>query len=269
MKPIIALIYDFDKTLCTKNMQEYEFIPDKIGMSPAQFWGETRRLAVDNKMDMILAYMYLMAEKAAQHKVRITRQDFVRLGEKMEFYPGVEDWFGAIASFGAVHGVDVEHYVISSGLKEIIEGCPIFNHFAQVFACEFLYDQYGRPCWPKIAVNYTTKTQFLFRIGKNVPDLSHDESVNQYMPENARRISFSNMIYIGDGLTDVPCMRLVKKEGGHSIAVYENRADVESLLRHERVNYIFPADYRPESPLYHRVCDIIATRAEIELLRRK
>ena len=268
-KPVIALIYDFDKTLCTKNMQEYEFIPDKIGMSPASFWDEATRLAIDNKMDRILAYMFLMVEKAAERKERISRQDFVRLGEKMEFYPGVAEWFGATCNFGAECGVDVEHYIISSGLREIIEGCGIYDHFADVFASEFLYDEYGRPCWPKIAVNYTTKTQFLFRISKDVLDLSHDEGVNEFVPENARRISFANMIYIGDGLTDVPCMRLVKKEGGHSIAVYENRADVESLLRYERVNYIFPADYRPESPLYQRVCDIIATRAEIELLRRK
>ncbi|MCL2397831.1 MAG: haloacid dehalogenase-like hydrolase [Defluviitaleaceae bacterium] len=266
-KPIIALIYDFDKTLCTKNMQEYEFIPDKMGMAPGDFWAAAGKLAADNKMDGILAYMYLMVEMARDKKVRVSRQDFVRLGENMEFYPGVGQWFGKINNFGSWAGVVVEHYIISSGLKEIIEGCSIFGHFSEVFASEFLYDEYDRPSWPKNAVNYTTKTQFLFRISKNVLDLSHDDGVNEHVPENARRISFANMIYIGDGLTDVPCMRLVKKEGGHSIAVYEERRQVEHLLRDERVNYILPADYGEDWPLYKRVCDIIGTRAEIERLK--
>jgi len=266
-RPVIALIYDFDKTLCTKNMQEYEFIPDKIGMDTAAFWNEASDLAEQNKMDRILAYMYLMVKKANQKELRISRADFIGLGAKLEFYPGVADWFAATSNFGAAHGVDVEHYIISSGLAEIIEGSAIFSHFTKVFASEFLYDQYGAPCWPKVAVNYTTKTQFLFRISKNVTDISCDTAVNQYMPVSARRINFANMIYIGDGLTDVPCMRLVKKEGGHSIAVYEKRSDVEELLAHERVNNIYPADYSQTAPLYARVCDIIETRAAIERLK--
>jgi len=271
MKPLMALIYDFDKTLCTKNMQEYEFIPDKIGMSPEEFWELTRSQSERHGMDRILSYMYTMVTKAAHMGVRVTRDDFVRLGHNMDFYPGVESWFDKIADFGDGIGLEIEHYIISSGLKEIIEGCSIYKHFRHVFASEFLYDEYERPCWPKVAVNYTTKTQFLFRIGKDVPDLSQDDAVNRFLSDDNRRISFANMIYIGDGLTDVPCMRLVKKEGGHSIAVYEGRRsrDVEDLLRHERVNHIFTADYREGSPLYNRVCDIINLRAQIEHLRAK
>jgi len=268
-RPIIALIYDFDKTLCTKNMQEYEFIPDTIGMQPDEFWQQSRGLATLHGMDQILAYMYLMVQTAAKKEVTVKRDEFVRLGTNIDFYAGVEQWFDKIANYGNDHGVDVEHYIISSGLKEIIEGCSIYRHFRHVFASEFMYDGYGRPCWPKVAVNYTTKTQFLFRIGKDVPDLSRDDEVNHYVADSDRRISFANMIYIGDGLTDVPCMRLVKKEGGHSIAVYDGRRtqDVEDLLRYERVNHIYPADYSVGSGLYERVCDIIEQRAQIELLR--
>ena len=270
-RPIIALIYDFDKTLCTKNMQEYEFIPDKIRMQPDEFWTQSRGLAAEHGMDQILAYMYLMVSKAQEMKVRVMRDDFVRLGANVDFYPGVEEWFDKISNYGHDLGVEIEHYIISSGLKEIIEGCSIYKHFMHVFASEFMYDEYGKPCWPKVSVNYTTKTQFLFRIGKDVPDLSRDDEVNHYVADSDRRISFANMIYIGDGLTDVPCMRLVKKEGGHSIAVYDGRrsADVEDLLRYERVNHIYPADYSAGSELFVRVCDIIGQRALIEHLRAR
>jgi 2-hydroxy-3-keto-5-methylthiopentenyl-1-phosphate phosphatase len=211
-KPVLALMYDFDKTLCTKDMQEYTFIPN-VGMTPAEFWTESNTLAKERKMDGILAYMYVMLQKAHAARQSIRREDFVKLGKDLEFYPGVEDWFGRINQIGEDLGVKVEHFIISSGLQEIIEGSSIYKYFNKVFACEFLYDENDVACWPKNVVNYTTKTQFLFRINKGVLDISNDDDLNKYTPEDERPVPFRNMIYIGDGLTDVPCMKLVKANG--------------------------------------------------------
>ena len=257
-RPVAALLYDFDKTLCTKDMQEYTFIPN-VGMTAEAFWAESNALAQGSKMDGVLAYMYVMLERAHAAKKSIRREAFVEMGRDLEFFPGVEDWFARIDRFGASLGLNVEHYIISSGLREIIEGSSIFGAFREVFACEYLYDENDVACWPKNAVNYTTKTQFLFRINKGVLDLSDDKTLNAYTPEDDRPVPFRNMIYIGDGLTDVPCMKLVKVNGGCSIAVYpEGRQDkVRDLLRHDRVNFIEPADYRAGSALEKTVQDIL------------
>jgi len=269
-KPIIAIMYDFDKTLCTKNMQDYGFIP-KINMSTADFWAEANELAKEKQMDRILAYMHLMLEKARAAKQRILRQDFVELGKNLVYYPGVEEWFSRINHFVEGMEIDVEHYIISSGLKEIIEGSSIHHHFRNVFACEFLYDVNGVACWPQNAVNYTTKTQYLFRINKGKFDLSNDEDLNKYTQEDDRRIPFRNMIYIGDGFTDVPCMKLVKSNGGYSIAVYEekDKQRVEELITHERVDFITQADYSENSDLDEIVKDIILKMVMVDSLKKK
>lgn len=266
----MALIYDFDKTLCTKDMQEYSFIP-KVKMDVKDFWRESNALAEEKKMDRVLAYMYLMLDKAKAAKQRIWREDFVDLGKDLQFFPGVEEWFARIQQFGNDQGLEVEHYIISSGLREIIEGSSIFGYFREVFACEFLYDENLVACWPKNAINYTTKTQFLFRINKGVLDLSNDIDLNKYTPENERRIPFRNMIYIGDGMTDVPCMKLVKVNGGYSIAVYQpgEKKQVEELLQHQRVDFLAPADYTEGSELDRIVKDIICKIAIVERLARK
>lgn len=266
-KPIIALMYDFDKTLCTKDMQEYTFIPN-VGMTAKDFWTESNSLAKEKKMDGILAYMHVMLERAHAARVPIRREDFVRMGKDLEFFPGVEGWFKRVNSIGKDLGVSVEHYIISSGLREIIEGSNIYKYFREVFACEYLYDENNVACWPKNAVNYTTKTQFLFRINKGVLDLSNDEALNRYSPEDERRVPFRNMVYIGDGLTDVPCMKLVKVNGGYSIAVYQkNRRDkVEDLLLHNRVDFIELADYTEGSDLDKTVRDIICKIAMTDSL---
>ena len=162
-KPIVALMYDFDKTLCTKDMQEYTFIPN-VGMDPNDFWKESGQLSKTKKMDAILGYMHVMLEKAHAAKVSIRREEFVKMGQDLQFFPGVEGWFERINSIGKDLGLNVEHYIISSGLHEIIEGSNIYKEFKEVFACEYLYDENDVACWPKNAVNYTTKTQFLFRI---------------------------------------------------------------------------------------------------------
>ncbi len=270
-RPVIALMYDFDKTLCTKDMQEYSFIPN-VGLTPREFWAEANSLAREKKMDGILAYMYVMLDKARSAKtVSVRRESFVALGRDLEFYPGVETWFDRINAFGREQGVDVRHYIISSGLKEIIEGSSIYKSFSEVFACEFLYDVDRMPVWPKNVVNYTTKTQFLFRVNKGVLDLSEDAALNDYTPEDERPVPFRNMIYIADGKTDVPCMKLVRVNGGCSVAVYpKGRRDTAAqLLRDGRADFMLPADYSAGGELETTVKTVIQKMAVTDALRRK
>lgn len=269
-RPVIAIMYDFDKTLCTKDMQEYTFIPN-VGMKASDFWDESGKLSKEKKMDGILAYMYLMLDKARSSHIKIHREEFVKLGADLELYPGVETWFNRINQMGKDLGVAIEHYIISSGLREIIEGSTIFKFFREVFACEFLYDENNVACWPKNAVNYTTKTQFLFRINKGILDISKDEELNKYTPEDDRRVPFRNMIYIGDGLTDVPCMKLVKANGGYSVAVFTKgkRAKVESLLEHQRVDFILPADYSEGSELDTTIRDVLCKMAMVDSIKSR
>lgn len=244
-KPIIALLYDFDKTLCTTDMEDYAFIP-ALGYTPAQFWSKANTFGRENRMDGLLAYMYtMMAECRAQGKV-LKRDFLVQCGRSMELFPGVREWFARINAFGGSLGVEVEHYVLSSGLKEIIEGSGIAHEFKQIYACEFYYDESGAACWPKLDVNFTNKTQFVYRINKGILDVAKDKELNASMPDDSKRIPFTNMIYIGDGLSDVPCMKMMRAYGGQAVAVYQdsNRAGVEDLLAKGRVDFIFPADYR-------------------------
>lgn len=242
-KQTTAIMYDFDKTLCTRDMQEYSFIPG-LGLTAKEFWAETGMLS-STGMDKILAYMYLMLNKARSLGKAIKRENFVAMGKEIEFFPGVLEWFDRITAYGLAHNINIEHYIISSGLKEIIEGSVIHERFRKIYACEFHYDSNGVADWPCISVNYTTKTQFLFRINKGILDFTDDFALNRFVPENERPVPFRNMIYIGDGLTDVPCMKLVKEHGGQSIAVYQNgdKAGVAELLIHNRVNFISPANY--------------------------
>lgn len=248
-KPIVAILYDFDKTLCTRDMQEYTFIP-KVGLEPDDFWGKAGELAKNEEMDSILTYMYLMIDRAKKAGVPLHRDMLNECGKHVEYHPGVEEWFDRINEYGEEAGVHVEHYILSSGLKEIIEGTSIAKHFKKIFACEFLYKN-NEPIWAKMAVNYTNKTQFVYRINKGVLDIWNNQDLNASTPESSRRVLFSNMIYIGDGLTDVPCMKLVKQSGGHSIALYQNgQTDVaKPLIEHGRVDWMFEADYRKNSPL--------------------
>lgn len=270
-KPIVAIMYDFDKTLCTKDMQEYAFIP-ALGMSSAAFWSETNALTDAEEMDNILAYMYKMVEKAREKKVPITRDTFREMGRSVEFFDGVLSWFDRINEYGEQAGVRIEHYIVSSGIKEIIKGTPIAEKFKKIYACEFMYDYNGTIQWPKFAVNYTAKTQFLFRINKGVLtiDSKSADKLNQYTPENERRVPFRNMIYIGDGLTDVPCMKLVKSNGGQSIAVYDQgkgREAAHNLLKADRVNFVAAADYGSGSDIETIVQAIIKKIHAVEEMR--
>lgn len=258
-KPIVAIMYDFDKTLCTRDMQEYTFIPS-LGIQPDDFWSGTGEIASKEQMDSVLTYMYCMITESQQSGKPFTREDLVECGKHIEYLPGVEEWFERVNRYGEEAGVRVEHYVLSSGLKEIIEGSSIAKFFKKIFASEFLYDsQTGNPIWAKMAVNYTNKTQFVYRINKGVLDISNNVDVNASRPDDDRRVYFNNMIYIGDGLTDVPCMKLVKQSGGHSIALYQNgqKDKVQPLLMHERVDWIFEADYRKGQALDQAMHDLI------------
>ena len=262
-------MYDFDKTLCTNDMQNYSFVPS-LGIPTEDFWGEVDKVAKENSMDGLLCYMYMMLKKAGSSNIPIRREDFVRLGEKIEYFPGVKDWFDRINHYGEELGVEIEHYVISSGLQEIIEGSSIFKNFKKTYACEFLYDINGVAVWPKNIVNFTTKTQFLFRINKGVLDISEEKLLNTYIPMEERRIPFRNMIYIGDGMTDVPCMKLVNSNGGHSIGVFnaetKDKTKVHKMMRDRRIKYFAPADYRAGSELDVLVKAIIDRTATNEVL---
>lgn len=247
-KPVIAMMYDFDKTLCTKDMQEYSFIP-RVNMDSKQFWGEVTKIAEEDKMDRILSYMYYMLKRANAERVPIRKHDFMEAGKEIELFPGVIDFFERMNAYGKSLGVKIEHYIISSGLKEIIEGSSLKDKFKKIYACEFHYDVNGVADWPAVVVNYTNKTQFLFRINKGVLDVFEDERLNEFVEDIDRRIPFRNMIYLGDGLTDVPCMKLVKENGGQSIAVYTQKEKVENLLVNRRVDFICEANYEEGSDL--------------------
>lgn len=262
----LAIIYDFDGTLAPGNMQERQFIPD-VGMTPEEFWGEVDQLCERHQADRILMYMRLMLEKA-RDKVPVRRQDFRALSSGIEFFPGVEGWFGRINAYGKDKGISVEHYMISSGNSEIIENTTIADRFTKIYASKFMYDINEIPVWPALAINFTTKTQYLFRINKGAHDLNDDSKINEFVAKEERPVPFENMIYIGDGQTDVPCFRLVKDLGGLSIAVYEdkNRKKAQNYFEVGRVNSVAPAVYTEGSELDCAVksyIDLVAARSSL------
>lgn len=261
-KTIVALLYDFDKTLCTQDMQNYAFIPS-LGLAPGDFWKIANDFGRQEKMDGVLAYMYTMLREAEKRGQILTRQSLKRCGRSISFFPGVTDWFERIDRYGQSLDVQVEHYVISSGLREIIDGSAIAGVFKEIYASEFYYDGDGRPVWPRLAVNFTAKTQFVYRINKGVLDVSDDKTLNDSMPDDSKRVPFTNMIYLGDGLSDVPCMKMMRAYGGQAIAVYQavNKQGVENLLRQGRVDFIYPADYREGTELEITVKNIIRRMA--------
>ena len=242
-----ALIYDFDGTLSPGNMQEYDFIP-AIGKSNKEFWHDCNELARVQDADMTLTYMARMIQEARSKGLSLKREAFQESGRRIKLYNGVEQWFARINAYAAERGVRMLHYINSSGIKEIIEGTSIAGEFRKIYACSFLYDVDGIAYWPGVAVNYTNKTQFIFKINKGVESVFDATLVNQYIEESKRPVPFQRMIYVGDGTTDIPCMRLVKNFGGHSIAVYNpkdksKRAEMNTLIRDNRVNHVCPADY--------------------------
>lgn len=256
-----ALIYDFDGTLAPGNMQEYDFIP-AVGQSNREFWNDANSLAEEQDADMTLTYMAKMLEAARSRKLSLRREAFQESGRNIRLFPGVKEWFGRINAYAAARGVRVLHYINSSGLKEMIEGTPIASEFRKIYACSFLYDVDGIAYWPGVAVNYTNKTQFIFKINKGIESVYDSERINEFIEEEKRPVQFRHMIYFGDGTTDIPCMKLVKQQGGHSIAVYnprsrQKRQTMEQLIRDNRVSYICAADYSPDKEIDTLVRTII------------
>ena len=242
-RPKIAILYDFDKTLCTKDMQEYDFITN-LGMTAAEFWGEAGKVAQEYKMDRILAYMYVMVLECKKKGIKLTKEYLRSCAQNIEFYKGVAGWFDRINEYGKEAGADVEHYILSSGNTEIIEGTSIAKNFKEIYGCKFVFDDNGEACWPGVAINYTLKTQFIHRVSKNVLDITNDYDLNKH--KSTRRIPFQNMIYVGDGQTDVPCMKFIKEKGGKTIALYPStneKSSVLDLIMDNRVNFACLADY--------------------------
>ena len=264
-QPIIGIMYDFDKTLSTTDMQNYDFIP-KLGLTPDEFWGATGEFTAKTGVERILSYMYMMIAKAKEKGIKLTREYLRECGKNIKFYPGVTTWFKRINDYAESKGIKVEHYLVSSGTMEIVEGCSIFPCFTKAWGCEYYYNEDGEPVWPKLAINYTQKTQFYFRISKGAVDVKNDSAVNEKTPE--RRIPYKNIIYMGDGMTDVACMTLVKHNDGTSIAIYpEKDSDkVRDLYTDGRCNLMCKADYSAGSDLEKVVkltIDKIAMQYEI------
>lgn len=268
-KPIVAIMYDFDKTLSTTDMQNYMFIP-ALGMKPDEFWGATGEFSKKSEVERILSYMYMMVKLSQEKGIKLTKKFLNDCGKKIDYYPGVENWFKRINKYGQALDVKIEHYLLSSGTKEIVEGSKIAKYFNEIYGCEFYFDpQTQVPVWPKQAVNYTQKTQYLFRISKGATDLRDDKKINE--KEKDHRIPYTNMIYLGDGMTDVPCMQVLKNNGGKSIAIYnpKDKANIQKLVREKRVNFAFTANYTEGSNLDKTVKSIIKQIAVDNELKRK
>ena len=267
--PVIALCYDFDHTLTPDDMQAQGYI-QSVGYNADRFWEETNALAHEQGMDSNLAYMYKMV-KEAEGNLILNKKALMDYGSRVQVFPGVEGWFERIREYGKAENVIVEHYIISSGLKEMIEGTKMAKDgaFERIFASAFCYNDRGVAVWPAQAVNYTNKTQFLFRIEKGTLDVN-DPAVNDYFPPDKIRVPFRNMIYIGDSDTDIPCMKLVNTNGGFSIGVYDpatqNKDKVKKMIRDNRIRYFAPADYTEGSELDTLVKKIIRRTAANEAL---
>lgn len=243
-KPIVAILYDFDATLATSDMQNFSFIPS-LGLTPEEFWGKTKEFSEKTGCEKTLGYIYTMIAECKKRGIKMTRSFLREQGKGIKFWPGVDTWFERINKFGEENGVEVEHYLVSSGNKEIVEGCSIYKYFKMVYGCEFIFDENDEPIWPKLVINYTQKTQYFYRVSKGAFDINDDVGVNE--KNRNRRVPYSNIVYIGDGLTDIPAMILAKNNGGHSIAVYPEGREgkvVDDLYHDGRVNYVAPADYR-------------------------
>lgn len=244
---ILAVCYDFDYTLSPQNMQDGYI--SSLGADVSEFWRKSNDFAKDNNMDSNSAYMYLMLD-LARGKIVLNRENLAVYGASIELYPGVTEWFDRINAYGRLHGITVEHYILSSGLREMIDGTSIRKHFRAVFASSYYYNDRGEPKWPAQVINYTNKTQFLFRIEKDILDVNSME-VNKHYEEGEVRVPFRNIVYMGDSRTDIPCMKLVNSMGGHSIGIYENgqKKEVYDLVKDQRIRYFAEADYREGSRL--------------------
>ncbi|MBQ4463130.1 MAG: haloacid dehalogenase-like hydrolase [Eubacterium sp.] len=270
--PVLAICYDFDKTLSPDDMQAQGYI-QSIDYDVSEFWHRANMLSQENEMDSNLAYMYMMVD-GARGKILFNKNTLMEYGSKVKLFPGVEEWFERIRNYGKNAGVKVEHYIISSGLKEMIEGTSVAKAgaFEKIYACSFLYNDRGEAVWPSQMVNYTNKTQFLFRISKGVLDVN-DPGVNDFFAPDQIRVPFRNMVYIGDSDTDIPCMKLVNSYGGHSIGVYDpvrqDKSKVHRMIRENRIRFFAAADYSEDSDIDKLLKAIIDRTVVNERLEQK
>ena len=249
-------------------MQEYTVLPE-LDLSPGAFWEECQTEARKYKADAMLTYMRLLTEKIEAKQTHLNKKKLRDLAKGIRYFPGVATWFDRINGHvknTSAGKVKIKHYIISAGLKEILEGISIRRHFAQMYASEYFFDHHDAARFPTVVINDTSKTQYIFRINKGIEDINR--SINEYMPESERPIPFANMLYIGDGLTDVPCMTVTKNNGGFAVAVHKPRnheslAVCRKLARANRIDYFAPADYRAGKTLERRVkliLDVIVAR---------
>ena len=250
-KKRMAICYDFDKTLSPDDMQTFTLIPS-FEIDKSEFWGQSNDLARNNLMDNNLAWMYQLIKYSKFKDKSIRREYFNEAGKSVPLYKGVEGWFERVNKYAATKGIEVEHYIISSGLKEIIEGSSIADKFKRIYASSYLYSSDGIAIWPAQAINYTNKTQYIFRIAKGIFE-EYDERVNDSMSNAKLYIPYENIVYIGDSATDIPCMRLVKSKGGYSIGVYDPekqvRDKVYQLYADDRLSFYTAADYSARSEM--------------------
>lgn len=274
MKNLIpmAICYDFDGTLSPGNMQEYGWMRALNIKKPKTFWKNANDLGVAQEADEVAAYMYQMMTEAKKHNQLIHKKTLQTAGKDIALFKGVPSWFSRINKYAEKQGVQLKHYIISSGLKEMISGTPIAKNFAEIFASSFMYDVHGNAIWPAVVLNYTSKTQFIFRINKGCEDICDREGVNAYMSNKDRAIPFAHMIYVGDGDTDIPCMQIIRRHNGHAIAVYNPgkkgaKKKVEHLISDHRVNIIAPGDYSANSPIDKYVKAIIDKVKAVHVLQ--
>ena len=265
---VLAICYDFDKTLSPDDMQAQGFI-QSLGQEVENFWNESNKLAGDNDMDQNLAWMYKMTKESRGTHV-FNKEMLRNYGKNVNLFPGVSTWFDRINLYGEEKGIKVEHYIISSGLKEMIEGTEVAKYFKKIYASSFYFDEDGVAVWPAQCINYTNKTQFLFRIKKGVLEIN-DTKVNDYLSEDQSRVPFRNMVYIGDSDTDIPCMKLVSINGGYSIGVHgkESKNKVFKMIEENRIKYFAEADYSEGSELEKLLKNIIDRTAANEILEMK
>lgn len=265
---IIGICYDFDGTLAHGNMQEYGLI-QKLGMTTEEFWTYTANFTIHHQADPILSYMKTLIDIAKSKNIThvLCKNNIQECGKNISYFKGVENWFDNINAAAAIYNVDIEHYVISSGMSEILEGTSIASKFTDIYGCSYIYGDDGVPMWPGQIVNYTMKTQYLYRISKGATDLLDSVEVNKHMPSEKHRIPFKDMVYIGDGLTDVPCMKIVKENGGLSIAVfdpdklYKAKTISNRLKREGRVQLACEADYSENGAIFAKTINFIRNRA--------
>lgn len=272
-KPLrTAIVYDFDGTLAPGNMQEHSLLPDYLGISPAEFWARVGKEKIAADADQILTFLRHLLLRASEVGKPITREVLREHGARVPFFDGVTTWFDRIDEHARARNLALEHYVISSGNEEMIEGTSIFPKFRRVFASRYFYDAENVARWPAVSINYTTKTQYLFRINKGIDNHWNNEAVNRWQPNDERPLPFSRIIYLGDGDTDIPSMKMVRHQGGHSIAVFdperwarrELQDNVYNLIAEDRASFVAPADYTDGSQLDITVKGILGRIARDE-----